>query len=912
MHFAYNKSSTMTHERPSPDELLVRVKADESRARHGRLKVFFGYAAGVGKTFAMLAAARREKAHGSEVVVGYVEPHGRVETEALLEGLEALPLRYVSYRGVTLREFDLDAGLARKPRLLLVDELAHTNAEGLRHTKRWQDVEELLDAGIDVYTTLNVQHVESLNDVIAQITGVVVHETLPDAVLERADEIELIDITPEELTERLSVGKVYLAPQAERALKSFFQKSNLVALRELSLRQAADRLRRDVDAARQEKSATVPWATNERLLVCVGPSPTTARLLRTAKRMSVAFGCDWLAVSVTVPHSTLRSPAAREQVAEHLRLAERLGAETHALAADSVVGTLLEFAQSRNVSKIVVGKTAQSWWQRLLGRGIVDRLLERSGEIDVYVIRGEDGDDEVPRSPLRVEAMSSPPIDWRGYQKTALVVAVCGLVGWGFVWLRLDEANIAMVFLLGVAFVAAWLGRGPAIAASVVSVLVFDFCFIAPRFSFAVSDAQYVLTFVVMLVIGLLISTLTARVQQQLQLSRQQERRTAALFRLTRQLSELVGSEFLAQTAGRLLAEVFSGEVVIFLRSETGMELRFGQQTSIAAHPVNAVVAQWVAEHSQVAGALTDTLPNATALFVPLVGSRQTVGAIGVKPNDSGRFLDPEQRLLLETCGSLIALAIERDQSVLDAQHAQVKVKTEQLRSSLLSSVSHDLRTPLATMAGAATCLLDAESRLSEISRRELLQSVVDESRRLSRLVDNLLDMTQLESGSIHVKREWHVLEEIVGSALHHVREQLARHSISTQLPANLPMVHVDGVLFEQVFVNLLENAARYTPPESRIEITARENPAGVEIHVSDNGSGLPRGVESRLFEKFVRGESAVPDGRRGVGLGLAICRGIVQAHGGSINARNLATGGADFAISLPCHLRPPEVPIGH
>jgi two-component system, OmpR family, sensor histidine kinase KdpD len=900
----------MTSERPSPDEWLARVQAEERRSQRGHLKVFFGYAAGVGKTFAMLEAARRDKAHGIDVVVGYVEPHGRVETEALLEGLEALPFLLVPYRGVTLREFDLDAALARKPQLLLVDELAHTNAEGLRHTKRWQDVEELLDAGIDVYTTLNVQHVESVNDVIAQITGVIVNETLPDAVFERADEIELIDITPDELTDRLSAGKVYLAPQAERALESFFQKSNLVALRELSLRQAAHRLRREVDAARQEKSASAPWATSERLLVCVGPSPTTARLLRAAKRMSVAFGCDWLAVSVTTPKSSLQSLHAREQVAEHLRLAERLGAENHTVVGDSVVDAILEIAQSRNVTKIVVGKTAQSWWQRLLRRGIVDLLLEQSGEIDVYVIRGDDSEEYETRTPIRVESLPSKPVDWRLYWGTALTVCVCALVGWGIAWLGMDNANIAMIFLLGVAFAATWLGRGPAITASIVSVLIFDFCFIEPRFSFAVSDAQYLLTFAVMLLIGLLISALTARVQRQLELSKKQERRSDALFRLTRQLSTLLGSEFLIQAAGSQLSELFSAEVVIFLRNGSGVELRFGQQTSIAALPINAIVAEWVSEHNQIAGARTDTLPNATALFVPLVGSQQTVGAIGVKPNDFAQLLDPEQRLLLETCASLIALAIERDQSILDAQAAQVQVGTELLRNSLLSSVSHDLRTPLTTMAGSASSLIDAESNLSESARRELVQSIIDESHRLARLVENLLDITRLESGGIKLKLEWQVLEEIVGSAIHHLREQLGQHLVSVQIPRNFPLVHLDGVLFEQVFVNLLENAARYSPVGSQIDIGARVLDSSIEIRVADNGPGLQSGIEDRVFEKFVRGDSASPDSCRGVGLGLAICRGIVQAHSGSITARNRSEGGAEFVIKLPTLQRPPEVKL--
>jgi len=925
----------MSFTRPNADTLLAQVQAEAARAQRGRLKVFFGYAAGVGKTFAMLEAAHREKAQGVEVVVGYVEPHGRAETEALLEGLEALPLRQVPYHGVTLREFDLDAALARQPQLLLVDELAHTNAEGSRHAKRWQDVEELLDAGINVYSTLNVQHVESLNDVIAQITGVVVRETLPDAVLERADEIELIDLTPEELIERLAAGKVYLGPQAERALRHFFQKSNLVALRELSLRQAAARVQREVEAARQTRAATEPWATSERLLVCVGPSPTTARLLRTARRMSAAFGCEWLAVAVRTSRNEAKPQANREQIADHLRLAERLGAETHTLVGDDIAATVLEYARSRNVTKIVVGKTALPWWRRMLVGSVVDRLLEESGEIDIYVIRGEQLDGPSAR-PGQKDDSRARSINQLDYAKTAAVVALCALVGAGFQWLRLAETNIVGVFLLGVAFVAVRFGRGPAIMAAVGSVLVFDFCFVPPRFSFAVSDAQYAVTFFVMLVIGLLISTLTARVQRQLQLSRQQEQRTSALFHLTRQLSELVGSDFLVQTAGRQLAEMFSGEIVIYLwdhapshKDETPgrprlpgsgsppnpsgdrrLELRFGQSTSIAAQPVNAIVAEWVAERSRIAGFGTDTLPNATALFVPLVGSQRTVGAVGVKPDDASRFLDLEQRRLLETCASLIALAIERDQSVLDAQQALLRAETEQLRNSLLSSVSHDLRTPLAAVAGAATSLMSSGLQLPEAARRELLQSVVDESRRLSRLVDNLLDMTRLESGGVHLNREWHVLEEILGTSLQHVGEQLRAHTVSIRLPADLPLVHVDGVLLEQVFVNLLENAARYTPPGGQVEVTARPVPGGMEIRVADNGPGLPPGSESRLFEKFVRGDAAPSDGRRGVGLGLAICRGIVQAHEGTITAHNRAGGGAEFVITIPNRQCPPEVKL--
>ncbi len=918
--------------------MLARVQAAETQARRGKLKIFFGYVAGVGKTFAMLEAARREKADGVEVVIGYVEPHGRAETEALLEGLEILPVRSIPYRGVTLREFDLDAALKRRPKLILVDELAHTNAEGSRHAKRWQDVEELLETGIDVYSTLNVQHIESLNDVIAQITGVIVRETLPDSVLERADEFELIDLTPEELMERLREGKVYVPQQAERALQSFFQKSNLVALRELSLRQTAQRLRRDVDSARQEKAAVAPWATNERLLVCVGPSPTTAKLIRTAKRMAAAFGADWIAVAVETQGRTAPD-AAREQVARHLQLAEQLGAETHTLVGSNVAATVLDYARSRNVTKIVVGKTAQPWWKRLWRGSVVDQLLEQSGDIDIYVIKGDT--EAQPRlQPPPPRARHAP---WWNYAATLAVVALCGLIGALMHAFGLSETNIVMVFLLGVAFVATRYGRGPAILSSVLSVLVFDFFFVPPRVSFAVSDTQYLLTFGVMLGIGLLISALTARLIAQLQSSQEQERRTAALYRLTKQLSEVAGPEFLVNNAGQQLREIFDGEVVIYLREsppltpdpsppkgrgETfapagvdrseSLDLRFGGSTSIAQQSINGVVAHWVADHDQMAGLGTATLPNATALFVPLTGSQRTIGALGVRPKDPQQMLDPDQRRLLETCASLIALSLERDQSVLESHQAQLQVQTEQLRNSLLSSVSHDLRTPLAAIAGAGSSLL--QSSLSDDSKRELVHSIVDETHRMTRLVDNLLDMTRLQAGNIALNKQWHVLEEIVGSARARLRRELADHDVVVSLPHDFPLVQVDGLLLEQVFVNLLENADRYTPKGSVIEITARTLTApgavgstitGVCIQVADSGPGLPPGTESRIFEKFFRGVSErTPDQRRGVGLGLAICRSILEAHGGKIEARNRSGRGAEFLLTLPCREPAPQVAL--
>lgn len=895
----------MAEERPNPDQLLARMRAEETASRRGELKIFFGYAAGVGKTYSMLEAAHDAKADGVDVVVGYVEPHGRPETEALLEGLECLPPKPVPYRGVTLREFDLDAALARHPQLILVDELAHTNAEGLRHAKRWQDVDELLNAGINVYATLNVQHVESLNDVIAQITSVVVRETLPDAVLERADDFELVDITPEELIGRLKEGKVYIPQQAERALQHFFQAGNLVALRELSLRQVARRLSKDVEAARQERAAQVPWATSERLLVCVGPSPTSAKLIRAAKRMASSLDADWLAVAVEKYGLGKTMTGAQRRIDKHLRMAERLGAEAHTLIGSDVAQTILEFARSRNVTKIVVGKTSDPRWKRFLFGTVVDSLLDRSGDIDVYVIRGE-ADEKLPP-----QARERPaPFPWHNYFKTAGVVALCAFVGWLANTLQLTEANTVMVFLLGVAFVAVRFGRGPAIAAAVANVLVFDFFFVPPYLTFAISDWQYVVTFAVMLIIGITISALTARIQNQLLTAQQLERRTSALFRLTKQLTEVAGSEFLIRIAGQQLQEIFDGEAVIFVRDRANrpLELRFGQQTSIASHEVNGLVAQWVADHDEIAGLGTDTLPNATALFAPLVGSQRTVGAVGVKSNDAERLLDPEQRRLFETCASLIALSLERDLSVLEAHEAHLRVQAEQLRNSLLSSISHDLRTPLAAIAGASTTLLEMGDQQNQSVRRELLESLVEESHRMARLVDNLLHMTRLESGTVVLNKEWHVLEEIVGTALSRLKRELRDHSVQVNIPENFPLLALDSVLMEQVFVNLLENAARYTPRGSQITINASTWDRRIEIRFTDNGPGLPPGAESRVFEKFFRATTSTADARRGVGLGLAICQAIVEAHGGRITGRTRSEGGAEFLISLPCEETAPEV----
>ncbi|MDZ4818567.1 MAG: sensor histidine kinase KdpD [Planctomycetota bacterium] len=895
----------MSDVRPNPDQLLAQVKNLEAEAKRGSLKIFFGYAAGVGKTYAMLETARHAVALGREVVVGYIEPHARPETQALVAGLEVLPVAEIEYRGVVLREFDVDVALARQPDLILVDELAHTNAEGCRHEKRWQDIEELLDAGINVWTTLNVQHIESLNDVIGQITGVVVRETVPDRVFDLADDLELVDLTPEELLMRLSAGKIYVPEQAQRAIQSFFQKGNLTALRELSLRQAARRIHTDVESARRSKSVNQPWATSERLLVCVGPSPTTARVIRTAKRMAAALDAPWLAVSIDLTGESASSQV-KQRIAQHFRQAEGLGAETVTLPGQDVTGTILEYARSRNVTKILIGKTKQPRWKRLLFGSVVDEILEQSEDIDVYVIHGEDAQEH-----LAISKRSAAPTKKLPYVMASVLIALTACLAYALQLLNFSdaEANSVMLFLAAVAWAAARYGRGPAILASVLAVLVFDFFFVPPFHTFAVSDAQYVVTFAVMLIIGIVISTLTSRLRAQVESTRLRESRTAALYELGKKLSSLYGNVFLASAAGVQIAEMLSAEVAIYLQqsSETA-EVVYGQNSVIAKHAVSLPVAQWVIQHDQIAGAGTNTLPNAIALFLPLIGSQRTHGAIAIRATDAQRLLEPDVRRLLEACASQLALALERDQLAIDAAEARIQAETEQVRSSLLSSVSHDLKTPLAAIAGASSSLLESTSH-SENTRRQLLESISDEAVRLNRLLENILQMSKLDAGAAAPNRQWHVLEEIVGSALHRTTRALASHQVSVNMPADLPLVFVDGLLIEQAFVNLLENAALYTPPGSQVAISASVDGQSLRISIVDNGPGLPVSAEDRVFDKFYRAFPAADSGR-GSGLGLAICRAIIFSHGSRITASNRPGGGAEFVIRLPLSKDAPQVVI--
>jgi len=894
----------MTDQRPDPDALLARLQAEAAKQARGKLKIFFGAAPGVGKTYAMLEAGRKVAKEGRDVLVGYIEPHARPETQALVLGLDVLQRREVFYRGARLLEFDLEAALESHPELIIVDELAHTNAPGVTHAKRWQDVERLLDAGIDVYTTLNVQHLESLNDVVAHITGVVVRETVPDSIFEQADEVELVDIAPDDLLERLREGKVYIPQEADRAEENFFNKGNLLALRELALRRTAERVGAQMDDFRQQHAVARTWAARERLLVCVGPSPFSARLVRATRRMAASLKAPWVAVHVETPADAQISDDVRSQLARNLHLAEKLGAETATLSGPDVAEELLQYARSRNVTKIVVGKPRQPRWREWFRGSLVYELTRRCGDIDVYVISGQP---EAEAAPVTRAAAGRANL---GYLWAGLVVLFCTLVGLALSRNvpHLAEANLVMIYLLGVMVVSLRCGRGPSMLASFLGVAAFDFFFVPPHFRLTVDNPQYVFTFIVMLLAGLVISTLTGRVKFQAESARQRERRTAALYAMSRELAAMRNREQIARAAVAHVAAACNAQVVVLLPDPQRQLVALGGSGSDFPLPEHdRGVVQWVFEHAQTAGRGTATLPGAQAIYLPLLASAGTVGVLGVLPAEAQPAPDVEQLHQLDAFAGLFALAIERADLAAEAQRIGLQMETERLRSSLLSAVSHDLRTPLSAITGASSTLLDVDLKLDEQTRRELLQSILEEAERLHRLVTNLLDMTRLEAGALAVRKEWQPVEEIVGAALERMSGRLKDHPVSTRIADDLSFVPLDALLIQEVLVNLLENSAKYAPPGTPLEIAASAADEAVAIAVIDRGPGIPPDDLERVFDKFYRSPGA--GARSGAGLGLAICRGIVALHGGKIWAENVPGGGAAFRFSLPLKGAPPQVP---
>ena len=889
----------MPEGRPDPDQLLERLTEKEEREKRARLKIFFGASAGVGKTYAMLLEAREKQHSGVGVLSGAVETHGRPETAALMEGIEPLPPRSIEYRGTALQEFNLDAALARHPGLLLLDELAHTNAPGSRHAKRWQDVEELLDAGIDVYTTLNVQHVDSLNDVVAQVTGVTVRETVPDSILDRADEIELVDLPPDDLMQRLREGKVYVPQQAERALKAFFTKGNLIALRELALRKTAERVDAQLESHRRLEGISKTWDVRERLQVCVSNFETGLGLVREARRMAASLRAEWFVVYVERPGELRSRAAERQKIVDLLSFAEELGAQTAILSGHRVSDELVAFARDRHVSRILIAKPTRPRWLEAIAGSLTSALIRSSREIDVYVVDAKKTGPDM--QPAAVEAASTP---LRNYLSAVVIVALSSAVA-APMHGRFDLTNLVMVYLIGVLVTAMRFGRGPGVVASVLSVAAFDFFYVSPRLTFAVSDTQYLVTFAVMLGTALLVSTLAVRLREQAEEARRRESRTAALYALSRDLADTAGEVDLIEAAVARVRETFDCECLLLIPDGDGrVSPRNAPRAIVPPDARELAVAQWVFDNHQSAGRGTATLPSSRALYQPLETTRGPVGVLGVFAEDTRRLAAPDAMRLLETFAKQIALALERSQLSADAEHTRMSAESERLRNALLSSVSHDLRTPLAAITGAATTLLRADGTVDEATRRELLQSVADEARRLNRLLANLLEMTRVEAGGVNLRKEWQSIEEVVGAAVARVEDELAGRRLEMEIPRDLPLVAFDELSIQQVLINLLENAIKYAPPGAPITVRAEASPAEIVVEVMDRGPGIPAGDEERVFEKFYRAKREADPG--GIGLGLAICRAIVTAHGGAMTVRPRPDGGSIFRFTLP---RGPDAP---
>lgn len=877
-------------ERPDPDRLLAQIHEEEAQAKRGRLKIFFGASAGVGKTYAMLAAARAAQEQSVDVLIGVVETHGRAETLALVSGLEQLALKQVLYKERTLTEFDLDGALERKPALILIDELAHSNLAGSRHPKRWQDVEELLNTGIDVWSTMNVQHLESLNDIVGGITGIRVWETVPDHVFDSADEVVIVDLPPDDLLQRLKEGKVYLAHQAERAVQNFFRKGNLIALRELALRRTADRVDNEMLQYRQSGAVQPVWGTRDSLLAGVGPNQHTEKTVRSTARLAAQLNVPWHAVYVETPASQRLPDITRRRVLSALKLAQEMGAQISTLAGQDVAETLVKYARQHNLSKVVLGRddTPRRWpWRRLLA----DRVGELGADLDVVQIALP----AVQRTrPEAAVTGNESRVSWRAYAMSAAICAATTLLATPLLQV-FELTNIVMLFLLAVLGIAVRYGRGPAILAAFLSVGAFDFFFVSPRFSFAISDVQYLVTFGVMLVVALVIGQMTAGLTYQARVAQRREDRIRALYEMSRYLSAALMTEQVAEIGERFLTEEFNARSALLVADDN--DKLQGPMTSGDAPEVDSAIAQWSFDKVEAAGQGTDTLPASPVLYLPLSAPMRVRGVLAVQPRDATRLAVPEQRRLLDTCASLLAISLERIHYVNVAQDTTVQMESERLRNSLLAAISHDLRTPLAAMVGLAETLTLTKPPLSGESV-EIAHAIRESALRMNLLVNNLLDMARLESGAVELNLQWQPLEEVVGSSLRAIRPALGSRPVQVALPEDLPLVKIDSVLIERILVNLLENAGKYTPPDTPIRMGAEASGDTVELWVDDYGPGIPRGHEEAIFTKFERGkkESAIP----GVGLGLAISRAIAQAHGGTIRGVTRPDGGARFTLCLP------------
>ncbi|HTI98350.1 MAG TPA: sensor histidine kinase KdpD [Dongiaceae bacterium] len=883
--------------RPNPDALLSSLQREAAAKQRGRLKVFLGMCPGVGKTYAMLEAAQREWKAGRDLVIGYVETHGRKETDALAAGLPQIARQQIEYRGVAFGELDLDAVLARHPQTVLVDELAHTNVPGARHPKRWQDVAELLDAGIDVFTTLNVQHVESRADTVRQVTGAEIREIVPDSVLDDAI-LELVDLPPAELVQRLQEGKVYLPDRAAAAAGSFFRESNLSALRELSLRLVADHVGMDTREFRETLAAAGPWKTGHCLLVGVGPSPFAEPLIRWARRMADGLHCRWLAVHVE--SSRVFTPEAQAQLEKNLATARELGAEVFTTTDDDLVRGLLRVAGRQNVTQIIVGKPAGTgWWEWLRGDRLLRRLARDSGDIDLQIVRTGKAGDRAAGPVWRSSFRSG----WEQYLAAAAIIAVTGLLNLGLMAVSGPRVP-GLVFLLAVVLVALKLGRGPVLLAGAVSALAWNFFFLPPRFTFHIERLEDFILFALYFVVAIVLGQLVARIRTQEEAERRREERAVALYEFTRELTEASTRDEVAWQLVSQIGKVFHGAVGVL----------FQTQDRLTAHPDGSLplsekelsVADWAFRQCKAAGRFTDNLPGATAFHLPLATERKTFGVLAVQLPD--RSLSLAQRDLLETFARQAALILDRVELRTAAAEARLLAESEKFSRTLLNSISHELRTPLAASTSAAAALATAAQQATPEQSRALLDEILEANGRLNRVVGNLLDVARLESGKLRPHLDWHDVRDLVQTTLRELRRELATHPVTSALPEEPLLARLDFSLLQHVLGNLLLNAAAHTPPGTAVEVAAQEEPGMLVLRVADRGPGIPAEALPRVFDKFFRAPQASAGGS---GLGLTIVKGFVEAHGGTVHVENRPGGGARFIVRLPQPEKPPIVEPG-
>lgn len=887
----------MNEIRPNPEELLKKLKEEESKNKRGKLKIFFGYAAGVGKTYSMLDAAHASKKAGVDVVVGYIEPHTRPETLALLNGLELLSTLEIKYKGITLKEFDLDGALERNPQLILVDELAHTNAQGLRHKKRYNDIEELLNAGIDVYTTVNVQHIESLNDIIASITHVVVKERVPDKVFNDAFQVELIDIEPLDLIDRLNEGKVYKEKQAKRALNNFFTKENLAALREIALRETADRVNKEV-SINKANSKNI-YHTNEHILVCLSASPSNAKVIRAAARMAEAFCSDFTALFVETIASRDLSEKNVQKLRENLKLAEDLGANIETVYGDDVPYQVAEFSKLSGISKIILGRTKRRKFFLKSNLGYVDRIIELAPEIDIYVI--PDSEYHVAKRKYQVKNIKLSSYD---VLKTMSILTIAVVMSTFLYNLGFSEANVITIFILGILLIS---NKTDGIIyggiASLASVLLFNFLFTEPRFSLNFYNPGYLVTFITMLISALVTSTLTNKVKYQANVSAVIANRTNILLEASRDLERTNNLEDIILTAQRQLYKFLKKPIIIYevdnesiktiysYKFEDGSEI----DKKYTGEDEKAVVS-WAIKNKKRAGVSTDTLPGAKAMYIPLVGQSNVMVVIGLVMIED-ESIDSGEKSLLEAMLSQISFAIEKYILNESKKNALMQAENERFRANLLRAVSHDLRTPLTSISGSASSILN--NKFDEETKKKLTSDIYDDSVWLINLVENLLSVSRLDNGNVKLDTEPQLIEEIINEALEHVNRKILEYKVKVNLKDDLLMVDVDVRLIVQVVINILDNAIKYTEIGTKIKINIFTKGKMVIVEVIDSGEGISKQNQECIFDMFFTVNENKSDSRRGLGLGLALCKSIINAHGGEIYVRNNKPHGTVIGFTL-------------